>query len=136
MFRALPAVLLAVALPALADDAKAYAIDTQGTTTALKPGASGQLKLAIKPAAGHYVSPDAPLKIALSSEPAVSVDKATIARGDLDDPKAKSPSFKVGLKGASAGDAKVTADVQFFLCNEKICERKTEKVVVAVSVKP
>jgi hypothetical protein len=123
------------ALPALAEDAKAYALDTQGTTTKLKPGAAGQFRLAIKPAAGHYVSPDAPFKITLAGE-AVSVDKATVARADLDDPKAKAPSLKVGLKGAQAGEGKVTADVQFFLCNESVCERKTEKVTVAVSVKP
>lgn len=126
---------LALATPALADDAKAYALDTTGTTTALKPSGAGQFKLAIKPAAGHYVSPDAPFKITLAAE-AVTVDKTAIARADLDDPKAKAPSLKVGLKGDKAGDGKVTADVSFFLCNEKICEKKTEKVVVAVSVKP
>lgn len=123
-----------LASPALADEAKAYAVETTGTTTALKPGAAGQFKLAIKPAAGHYVSPDAPLKITLAAE-TVSVDKTAIARADLDDPKAKSPSLKVGMKSAAAGEGKVTADVSFFLCNEKICEKKTEKVVVAVSVK-
>ena len=138
MFRALSTAVFALALaaPAFADATKAYSIDTAGTTTKLKQGAKGQLKVAIKPAEGHYVSPEAPFKITLSAE-ALTVAKTSVSRADLDDPKAKAPSFKVALTApAKAGDGKVMADVSFFLCNETICEKKTEKVAVAVSVTP
>lgn len=138
MFRALTTAALSLVLsaPAFADGAKAYAIETAGTTTKLKPGAAGQLKVAIKPAEGHYISPEAPLKVTLAGE-SVTVAKTTVGRADLDDPKSKAPSFKVALTApAKAADGKVSADLTFFLCNENLCERRTEKVTVAVSVAP
>ncbi len=137
MFRLVSTVALALVLPALAlADSGKYSIDTAGTTTKIKQGAHGQLKLAIKPSEGHYVSPEAPLKITLAAE-SLTLAKTTVGRADLDDPKAKAPSFKVDLTApAKAGAGKITADVTFFLCNETICERQTEKVAVAVSVTP
>ena len=127
---------LALSTPALADDAKAYSIDTTGTTTQLKAGAHGQLKLAIKPAAGHYISPEAPFKVTLAAE-SVSVAKSAVGRADLDDPKSKAPSLKVGVTApGKAAPGKISADLSFFLCNETLCERKTEKVAIAVSVTP
>ena len=48
----------------------------------------------------------------------------------------KSPEFAVAFGAEKSGAQKVDVNATFFVCDVKICERKTEKLTVAVSVSP
>ena len=133
LFSAL-ALTFVFASTASAEDKK-YSIDVSGTTTDVKNGQGGVLKLHIKPADGHYISPEAPLKIALKAEQ-LKLSKEQLTFKDAEDQKAKAPKFTVDFKADKGGKTNIDADAVFFLCNENLCERKTEKVTVAVDVKP
>lgn len=114
---------------------KNYAIDTSGTTTVVKPGTDGTLKLQIKPADGYKVSAEAPLKIALSSDQ-VKLAKEQLGHKDAAEKEAPAPTFTVPFSASKNGKGTISADAMFFICSETICERKTEKLTVAVDVKP
>lgn len=127
------ALLFAGAAFAADDSAKSYSIDTSGTTREIKAGANGVFKLKIACAKGYHISPEAPLKIAMSSDQLkLAKDKLTFA--DAEDKKQEAPVFSVGFSGSSKGV--INADAVFFVCSEQACERKTEKITVAVDVKP
>jgi len=132
--------LFAFALAAGADDnaappAKNYSIDLAGTTREVQAGKKGELRLAIKAADGYKVSAEAPLKIGLEAQ-GLDLSKKQLGHGDAKDKKSTSPEFAVAFGAAAAGEKSILVDAMFFVCNEKICERKTEKVTVPVSVRP
>jgi len=116
-------------------DEKFYSVETAGTTAKLKVGADGKLKLHIKPAKGYKISREAPLKIKLAAA-GVKLKKDALGQKDATDEKSEAPAFEVGFAALSAGDQGIEADASFFLCNETICEKKTEKLKVAVKVDP
>ncbi len=119
-----------------AESAKNYTFETRGTSHEVQTGKSGALKLAIKPSAGFHVSPDAPLKIGLESEPGLELAKKTLGHDDAKDKKSEAPEFEVKFGAVQPGKKSISVDAMFFVCNEKLCERKTEKLNVAINVKP
>lgn len=130
--------LLALALTAAepkADAPKNYSVDTQGTSKEVQAGKAGSLQLQIKAAEGHYISPEAPLKITLSSE-GLELAKKALGHDDAKDKESKAPEFTVGFKAAATGEKTIAVDASFFLCSAKICEKKVEKLSVPVSVRP
>lgn len=114
---------------------KPYSIETRGTTSQVKTGADGQLQLVIKPATGYKISREAPLKIKLASD-GCDLAKSALGQKDAHDDKSTSPKFAVSFKGKTAGAQTIDAKATFFVCNENLCERKTESVKVAVQVDP
>jgi hypothetical protein len=126
---------LALASESKESATKNYTIDTSGTSQQVQPGKQGTLRLHIKAAEGYKVSPEAPLKIALTGD-GVDLTKTKLGHDDAKDKKSEAPEFNVAFSSASAGDKKIVVDASFFVCNEKICERKTEKLSVPVSVRP
>jgi hypothetical protein len=130
-------ILMAGALAIGAQNAEAikhYTFDTSGTSQEVQAGKGGNLKLAIKPEAGFHVSPDAPLKISLSGE-GVELSKKALGHEDAKDKKSEAPEFEVKFGAVEAGQKSIAVEAMFFVCSEKICERKVEKVTVAVNVK-
>jgi hypothetical protein len=130
--------IAALTTAASADDKaeKRYQLDTGGTTTALKAGKGGVFKLQIKPAQGFKVSAEAPLKITLRSS---SLQLAKDALGHADAEGKDAPKFAVTFqapKGGPKGKSSIEADAVFVVCNETVCERKSEKLAVAVVVEP
>jgi hypothetical protein len=117
-----------------AEAARSYTIEATGPAT-LKVGASGTLVLAIKPVAKTHVHPQAPLKIALSATPGLSLGKTALGRKDMPDPKAESPRFEVPFTATAAGKQEATAKVDFFICSDQWCVKQVRDVVVAVDVK-
>lgn len=115
--------------------AKTYSIDTSGTTQEVRAGAGGTFKLQIKPAEGYHVSSEAPLKITLKGE-GLELAKPALGQGDVEDKSSQAPSFKVAFSTKAKGKGMINADAMFFVCSESLCERKTEKVAVAIDVKP
>ena len=114
---------------------KPYTLQTKGTTTQVKTGAQGKFALQIIPAEGFKVSREAPMKIKLKSE-GLKLEKSKLGQKDAGDKKAKSPKFNVGFGAPSSGKQSVDAHAVFFICNETICQRKVEKLKVAVNVTP
>ena len=131
--------LLALALT-FAGDAKEqapknYQLDLQGTSKEVQAGKPGKLELKIKAAPGYHVSAEAPLKIALAAE-GLKLDKSALGHDDAKDKKSEAPEFSVGFSAAEKGDKSIAIDAVFFVCSEKICERKTEKLSVPIAVRP
>lgn len=116
-------------------DEKPYTLKTKGTTTELANGKSGQFALQIIPAKGYKVSREAPMKIKLSSE-GLNLSKKSLGQKDAQNRKSTSPKFKVAFDTVKAGVQSIAANAVFFICTEEICQRKVEKIKVAVNVAP
>lgn len=128
---------LAIAATPVADDtakAKKYEITFEGTTKDLQKGKSGKFEMCIKPAEGYKVSNEAPLKIKLASD-GLGLSKKTLKTKDAKEKWDKSPAFKVDFSADSEGNQTIDVNATFFVCDVKICERKTEKLSVPVSVR-
>lgn len=132
------ATLLLVGLTTIASptDAaqKKYTLDLSQTTKEVKPGQEGYFHMAIKPADGFKVSAEAPLRINLDS-PGLKLHKKKLGHKDAKDAKSTAPEFGVRFGAASEGEQAIEVEATFFVCDDKICERKNEKVTVAVAVK-
>ena len=128
------AALLFIGFAAVASP-KNYTIDLSQTTKEVKPGQNGTLYLQIVPADGFKVSPDAPLKINLAAQ-GLKLHKTQLGHEDAKDKKSISPEFGVRFAASEQGDKSIDVDATFFVCDEKICERKQEKLTVAINVKP
>ena len=114
---------------------KPYTLKTKGTTTQVKKGAKGAYALQIIPAKGFKVSREAPMKIKLKSS-GLKLEKSKLGQKDVHDKKSTDVSFQVGFDAPKTGGQSVDANAVFFICNENICQRKVEKVKVAISVAP
>lgn len=115
------------------EDAKTYAIDLTGTTQQVKAGAEGTLSLHIKPAKGFKISREAPLKISLSAA-GLELAKQKLGHADADGKTNEDPKFAVAFAAKTAGEQAIEAKAVFFICNENLCERKTENLEVAIHV--
>jgi hypothetical protein len=131
---------LAFAFPALAqndvhaDAAKAYRIETSQVPLKVKRGEQGQAKVTVVPRSDAHVSPDAPLSVTLSSGPALDLPKQKLGRPDAKPTDAKGVEFEVPFVGKQPGRDELRAQVTFFICTEKLCERQKRDVTLAVVV--
>lgn len=114
--------------------AKAYTIDTSGSTKELKAGGQGKLVLAIVPVGKTHVHPQAPLKISLAPKGLV-LAKDKLGHKDALDPAAEGPRFEVPFTAGAAGPAAVDAKVDFFICSDEWCVKQVKDVTVPVAVK-
>lgn len=111
-----------------------YAIDTAGTSGALKLGTDGTFSLKITPKNGKKVHPDAPLEVAIADNAFVKAGKAKLSRGDLKDKASKEPEVTTSLRPVKAGAGTVDATISFFLCTDAWCQRMSDKVQIPVAV--
>ena len=116
-------------------DAKKYSIDVSKTTKAVAKGKKGRFVLEIKTAPGFKVSQDAPLKVKLASD-GVSLAKSSLKAKDATKKKFTAPTFNVPFTGKNVGKTSIAMNATFFVCDVEICERKTAKLSVPVSVRP
>ncbi len=114
---------------------KKYTLDLSQTTKEVKTGQSGLLYLHIVPEPGYHVSPEAPLKINLTAD-GLKLHKTQLGHDDAKDKKSEAPEFGVKFATKEQGDKSIAVDATFFVCDEKICERRQEKLTVAINVKP
>lgn len=126
---------LALAAPALADEAPVYRIDVSKSTTSVKAGAKGTLALHIAPAEGYKVNEKGPLQLKLDAPAGLSLEKASLGRKDATGTPT-SPEFACGFTAKEKGA--ITVNAQFIICDTAgtICEMKREKLTVAVDVTP
>lgn len=133
------AALLALAGPALAADpgaeaARAYALDTAGTTGSVKAGQPGKLVVAIKPtAAGWHVHPQAPLKVRFEGPAALKIERAELSRRDAANAGAEAPRFETPFVAAAPGRYEAKANVDFFICSDQACVKQTRAVALPVT---
>jgi hypothetical protein len=133
-------VAFALVLPAIAqsdvhaDAAKAYRIETSQAPLKVKRGEQGQAKVTVVPRSDAHVSPDAPVSLTVSAGPAVDLPKAKLGRADAKATEAKGVEFDVPFVGKQPGKDELHAQVTFFICTEKLCERQKRDVALAVVV--
>ena len=134
------AVAFAVIVPAFAEAdvrgeaAKAYTIETSQAPLKVKKGETGQAKVTVVPRSDAHVSPEAPLSMTVSAGPAVDLPKQKLGRPDAKATDAKGVEFDVPFVGKQAGKEELKAQVTFFICTEKLCERQKRDVSLAVVV--
>ena len=127
--------LLIMAPTASEGSPKKYEIDVSETSRQVAKGDRGTFQLRIRAKPGFKVSQEAPLKIALKSE-GLALKKKLLKAKDARNKEWTSPEFAVGFSADESGDQNIDVDAVFFVCDERICERKKEKLSVAVSVVP
>jgi hypothetical protein len=129
-----------VALPAFAqadahaDAAKAYKIETSQAPLKVKKGEKGQAKVTVVPRSDAHVSPEAPVSVTVSAGPALELPKQKLGRPDAKATEAKGVEFEVPFVGKQPGKDELKAQVTFFICTEKLCERQKREVALAVVV--
>ena len=133
-------IALALALPAFAqadvhaDAAKAYRIETSQAPLKVKRGEQGQAKVTVVPRSDAHVSPDAPVSVTVSAGPGLELPKQKLGRPDAKSTEAKGVEFDVPFVGKKSGKDELRAQVTFFICTEKLCERQKRDVALAVLV--
>jgi hypothetical protein len=131
---------LALALPAFAqtdvhaDAAKAYRIETSQAPLKVKRGEQGQARVTVVPRSDAHVSPDAPVSVTVSAGPMLELPRQKLGRPDAKATEAKGVEFEVPFVGKQPGKDELHAQVTFFICTEKLCERQKRDVALAVVV--
>ena len=117
-----------------ADAAKAYRIETSQAPLKVKKGEKGQARVAVVPRSDAHVSPDAPLTMIVSAGPALDLPKPKLGRTDAKPTELKGVEFEVPFVGKQPGKDELKAQMTFFICTEKLCERQKREVALAVVV--
>ena len=134
------ALACALAIPAAAqtdahqDAAKAYRIETSRAPLKVKKGAKGEARVTVVPRSDAHVSPDAPISVTVTAGSALELPKAKLGRTDAKATEAKGVEFEVPFVGKQSGKDELKAQVSFFICTEKLCERQKREVALAVEV--
>jgi hypothetical protein len=104
------------------------------TELTIEQGASSAISVAIVPAAGRTVSPDGPVRLAVTAPEALGLPRRRYARKDAADPAADAPRFDVRVKAREPGDHAVALDIRFWLCGSRVCRPITATRTVTVHV--
>lgn len=124
------ALLLAAAPP---DVSNTYRIETSQLVK-VKKGEAGKARVEVVPRPEAHVSPDAPISLTVSSGPGLKLAKQKLGRPEAKETKAKGVEFEVPFTAESAGREEVKGKLVFFICTEKLCERQTKELALAVEV--
>lgn len=98
----------------------------------VKTGVASIARLEVVPRADSHVSPDAPVSVAVKGSPSLEVPQARLGRPDAKETPRKGVAFEVPFAAKAAGAFALDADLVFFICTEKLCERHKEHVQLAV----
>jgi hypothetical protein len=132
----LPAATLLLCLLPLggrADDGAALvAVRTEGSTTLLRAGQTGQLRLQLQASPGAHVNREAPVKVVLSSRQAsFDRDRLTLADARLDGTGAR---FEAAFTPTAQGPISLEASLSFYACTATTCAKQSRTVSLAVQV--
>jgi hypothetical protein len=117
-----------------ADAANAYKIETSQAPLKVKKGEKSQARVTVVPRSDAHVSPEAPLSVTVSAGPALELPKQKLGRPDAKTTEAKGVEFDLPFVGKQVGKDELKAQVTFFICTEKLCERQKREVALAVVV--
>jgi hypothetical protein len=131
--------LLALAfLPAAATTARAA--ESLYEITKVEPkfavGGTGTASLTITVKGGWHVNDEAPISVALTPPPGLSVKKAKLTRVDLAASSKQSARFDIPVSATEAGKKTIGAEAHFVLCQEQACKPVKETVTLAIEVTP
>jgi hypothetical protein len=135
------AVALALALaPLAAGTTAARAAESLYEITKVEPkvavGTTGTASLTIKVKGGWHVNDEAPISLALTPPPGVTVKKAKLTRADLAASSKESARFDIPVSATEAGKKTIGAEAHFVLCEEQACKPVKETVTLAIEVTP
>jgi hypothetical protein len=98
----------------------------------VKKGEKASARFAVVPRADSHVSPDAPVSVAVKGSPTLEVPQPKLGRAEAKATAARGLEFDVPFLAREAGPAALDADLVFFICTEKLCERHKEHVQLTV----
>ncbi|HVV51153.1 MAG TPA: hypothetical protein VHO06_15905 [Polyangia bacterium] len=131
--------LLALVLTA-ATTATARAAESLYEITKVEPkvavGGTGTASLTIKVKGGWHVNDEAPISVALTPPPGLSVKKAKLTRADLAASSKESARFDIPVSATAVGTQTLGAEAHFVLCQEQACKPVKETVTLAIEVTP
>jgi hypothetical protein len=122
---------LSLVLAAAPDVSNTYRVEVPKIVK-VKKGAAAQATVAVVPAEGAHVSPDAPVSLTVHSGPALKLSKEKLGRPDAKETAAKGVEFAVPFT-ASASE-RLEGTLTFFICTDKLCERQKREIALAVEV--
>jgi hypothetical protein len=132
--------LLALALTTATATA-ARAADSLYEITKVEPkvalGSTGIASLTIKvKGGGWHVNDEAPISVALTPPPGLTVKKSKLTRADLAASSRESARFDIPVSATEAGKKTIGAEARFVLCQEQACKPVKETVTLAIEVTP
>jgi hypothetical protein len=119
----------------------ARAADSLYEITKVEPkvavGGTGTASLTIKvKGGGWHVNDEAPISVALTAAPGVTVKKSKLSREDLAASTKESARFDIPVSATEAGKKSISAEAHFVLCQEQACKPVKETVTLAIEVTP
>jgi hypothetical protein len=127
------ALALAGLLAAAPDVEGTYRIETSKVLK-VKKGETAHAKVEVVPRSDAHVSPEAPISLALTSGPAVKLEKEKFGRPEAKETQGKGVAFDVPFTAAAAGKDELKGTLSFFICTEKLCEKQKREIAMAVEV--
>src|SRR2546427_10580885 len=112
------ALIVAGLLAASPDVSGTYRIETSKTLK-VKKGETCHAKVEVVPRSDAHVSPDAPISLALTSGPALKLEKEKLGRPEAKETKEKGAAFHVPFTSSDAGKDERQGTLSFLLCTEK-----------------
>ena len=105
---------------------------------ALIVGQPGAASIALAPAPGVTIPPDAPLSLTATPPTGVRAPRPRLRRADAADPRAQAPRFDLALAGDTPGSYVVPVVARFWSCGRRSCwpTRATVDVPVTVALPP
>ncbi len=104
--------------PAGAEDPGYEVVLTVRRPTA--PGERPAVSLSILPHAGYQLWADGPLSVRVHGD-GVTPERTLYHRDDAVDPRAEAPRFELGFRRDRPGEARLTAELNFYICQGARC---------------
>lgn len=110
-----------------------YQISLEGSSLEVGPLAPGRLTLSIETRPGKKLNLKAPFELTFSGE-GVGLDETRLGPEDAA-VHTSSVTLAIGFRGARPGPARVNVRAKFFICDERVCERRIESRSLDVMVR-
>ena len=120
-------------LAAAPDVSGTYRIETSKVLK-VKKGETAHAKVEVVPRSDAHVSPEAPISLAVTSGPAVKLQREKFGRPEATQTQSKGVAFDIPFTAAAAGRDELKGSLSFFICTEKLCERQKREIAMAVEV--
>jgi hypothetical protein len=106
------------------------------TEPKLAAGSTAMATLTIKAKGGWHMNAEAPITLALTPAPGLTVPKLKLGRADLAASSADSARFDIPVSAAEPGKKSVGAEARFVICQESACKPVKETLALALDVTP
>lgn len=101
-----------------------YRFGLEGSSTELGLSGEGRLRITIHPRADKKLNLKAPFEVILGGE-GVQLDKERLGPEDAV-AKTSSVGLEIGFRGTRPGPAALDVKARFFICDDRVCERRVE----------